>query len=159
MHKLSIYVETSVWSHAFAEDAPDLRRATLEFLEAARGGRHELFISEVVLEEMYRARPELSERLLAMVAEMRPEELDVDEAVVDLARSYAEGGAIPPAKVEDARHVAVAVVNEIDVLVSWNYQHLVNVNRRELFHHLSVTNGYYKPLHIVSHPEVPNARE
>lgn len=39
MHKLTIYVETSVWSHAFAEDAPDLRQATLDFFKAAREGR------------------------------------------------------------------------------------------------------------------------
>ncbi len=50
MRKLTIYVETSVWSHAFADDAPDSREATLEFLESARQGTYDLFVSEIVLE-------------------------------------------------------------------------------------------------------------
>ena len=41
-------------------------------------------------------------------------------------------------------------------LVSWNYRHLVNVRRREEFHQVSVMNGYYKPLQIVTPPEVSN---
>ena len=36
MHKLSVYVETSVWSQAFADDAPDIRKATERFLDEAR---------------------------------------------------------------------------------------------------------------------------
>jgi hypothetical protein len=48
MRKLSIYVETSVWSHAFADDAPDARDATLKFLDAARQDRYDLFVSEGV---------------------------------------------------------------------------------------------------------------
>ncbi len=43
-------VETSVWSHAFAEDAPELREATEQFLDEAQTGKYDLFVSEVVLE-------------------------------------------------------------------------------------------------------------
>jgi hypothetical protein len=53
----------------------------------------------------------------------------------------------------------VAVVSELDVLVSWNYRHLVNLRRREEFHQISVMNGYYKPLHIVTPPEVDDESE
>jgi hypothetical protein len=44
MHKPSIYVETSVWSYAFAEDAPESQKATLDFFAAARKEAFQLFI-------------------------------------------------------------------------------------------------------------------
>ena len=71
-----------------------------------------------------------------------------------LAQRFLELRAVPPSKIEDAQHVAVAVVNEPDVLVSWNYRHLVNVRRREAFEHISAIAGYYKPLHIATPLEV-----
>lgn len=76
-----------------------------------------------------------------------------------LAQEFLERGVVPPSKVEDAQHVAVAVASELDVLLSWNYRHLVNVRRREEFHQVSVMSGYYKPLQIVTPPEVENERQ
>jgi predicted nucleic acid-binding protein len=72
MHKLSVYVETSVWSQAFTEDAPDIRKATERFLDEAREGRYDLFVSDVVMEEILRASEETSERLRGLVAELDP---------------------------------------------------------------------------------------
>ena len=158
MHKLSVYVETSVWSHAFAEDAPQLREATEQFLDEARTGKYDLFISVVVFTEFARAKDELAVRLRSLVAELDPVVLDLNDEVDTLAQAFLEHGAVPPSKVEDAQHVAAAIVNDLDALVSWNYRHLVNIRRHEEFHRISVTNGYYKALQIVTPPEVPNER-
>lgn len=154
MHKPSIYVETSVWSYAFAEDAPESRMATLDFFDLARKGEYELFLSEVVLAELLRAPDELAKKLYGLVGEMKPANLELDEEADRLAQKFLQFGAAPPSKVEDAQHVAVAVVNELDMLVSWNYRHLVNVRKREAFQHISAMNGYFKPLHIVNPMEV-----
>jgi predicted nucleic acid-binding protein len=159
MPKLSIYVETSVWSHAFADDAPDSREATLKFLDAARQGKYDLFVSEVVFEEVLRAPTELAARLRELVQELAPVSLDFDEDSFRLAQEFLQHGVVSPSSIDDARHVAVAVVSELDVLVSWNYRHLVNVRRREKFHQISVMTGYYKPLHIVTPPEVDDESE
>ncbi len=159
MRKPSIYVETSVWSHAFATDAPDLHKATLEFFEAAREGAYELFVSDIVLEEISRAPDELASRLRELVDEIGPVLLEFDEDTARLAEEFMRLGAVPPSKVNDARHVATAVANELDTLVSWNYRHLVNVRRRETFRQISVMSGYYKPLHIVTPPEVEDEGE
>jgi hypothetical protein len=53
----------------------------------------------------------------------------------------------------DARHVAIATVGQVDVLVSWNYRHLVNRRRREAFNGVNAIMGY-RPIDIVSPPEV-----
>jgi len=154
MHKLSVYVETSVWSQAFGESAPDLRRATEQFFDEARDGRYDLFISDVVTDEIGRAPAEKAERLQGLVTELDPVFLELDEESLLLSQEFLRVGAVPPSKVDDARHVAVATTNNLDVLVSWNYRHLVNVRRRELFHDVAVANGYYRSLQIVTPPEV-----
>ena len=158
MRKLSVYVETSVWSHAFAEDAPQLRQETERFLDEAREGKYDLFVSPIVFMEVAKATEDLAVRLRGLIGELAPVVLDFDDAMDRLAQEYLEHGVVPPSKVEDAQHVAVAVASELDVLVSWNYRHLVNVRRREEFHQVSVMNGYYKPLQIVTPPEVDDER-
>jgi hypothetical protein len=159
MRKLSIYVETSVWSQAFAEDAPDIRKATEQFLAEARRGLYDLFISDVVMDEIEQAPQELAQRLRGLIAELAPALLELDEDSLQLSHEFLNSGAVPPSKVDDARHVAVALANDLDVLVSWNYRHLVNVRRREVFHQVGVTNGYYKPLQIVTPPEVSDVAQ
>jgi predicted nucleic acid-binding protein len=154
MHKLSVYVETSVWSQALAEDAPDMRAATELFLAAAKAAESNIFISVVVLREISRASNELAKKLRSLINEIAPVVLPFDDEMDQLAQAFLEHGVVPPSKVEDAQHVAVAVANELDVLVSWNYRHLVNVRRREEFHQVSVMKGFYKPLQIVTPPEV-----
>ena len=131
---------------------------TTEFLEWARAEGAELFLSAVVLDEIARAPEDLFRKLRDVIANVRPTVLPLDDEAERLATAYTTMGALPPAKTEDAQHVAIAVVNELDILVSWNYRHLVNVRRREAIQHISAMKGYYKPLHIVAPPEVPDAR-
>jgi hypothetical protein len=159
MRKLSIYIETSVWSQAFAEDAPEIRKATVEFIDEARKGIFDLFVSDVVMDEIKRAPENLADRLLGLVAELDPVLLKLDETALLLSQEFMNAGAVPPSKVDDARHVAIAMANDLDVLVSWNYKHLVNIKRRELFNHIGSMNGYYKSLQIVSPPEVSDVAQ
>ena len=159
MPALSIYVEPSVWSHAFAEDAPESKAATMEFFDRAAQGKYELFVSEIVLAEISRAPEELGTKLQGLLRKTGPVLLEFDQESDELAQQFLGLGAVPPAKIEDAQHVAVAVINELDILVSWNFRHLVNVRRREVFQHASAMSGYYKPLHIVTPPEVSDESE
>jgi predicted nucleic acid-binding protein len=159
MHKLSVYVETSVWSQALAEDAPDIRRATERFLDEAREGKYDLFVSDVVMNEIARASEETSQRLRGLVVEIDPIFLELNEESTSLSHEFLRVGAVPPSKVDDARHVAVALTNGMDALVSWNYRHLVNIRRRELFHQVAVANGYYRSLQIVTPPEVSDVAQ
>ena len=78
MPKPTIYVETSVWSHAFAEDAPDVSKATLEFLAAARKDTFELYVSDVVFEEFANSSDELANKLTHLVEEFPIISLECD---------------------------------------------------------------------------------
>ena len=69
---LSVYIETSVWSFAFADDSPDYTRDTLAFFDVCRAGRFEPLVSTVVLKEIARADDPVRTRLWLLVREMRP---------------------------------------------------------------------------------------
>ena len=76
------------------------------------------------------------------------------EEVTTLADAYIELGALPAKSYNDALHVALCSVHEIDVLLSWNYSHLANVNKERKILAVNQTNGYLYPLRIVTPLEV-----
>ncbi len=73
-----------------------------------------------------------------------------------LAEAYQRLGAIPLGHREDAMHVAICTVNEVDVLVSWNFKHLANVNRERQIVAVNASLGYVYPLRITTPLEVMN---
>jgi predicted nucleic acid-binding protein len=154
MALLAVYVETSVWSFAFAEDAPDYRADTLLFFDRCQAGALTPFVSWVVLDELDRAEPQLRERLTGLVRGVGPAVLDVSADAEKSAGAFLREHVVPGGKPEDARHVAVAFDHELDVLVSWNFRHIAGVRRADRFNAVAVLEGYYKPLRIVSPAEV-----
>jgi hypothetical protein len=79
--------------------------------------------------------------------------LDADQAAKTLAMKIIEGGGIPAEYPEDAIHVAIAAVNGIDVLITWNFAHLNNPFTRMLVRQL-VENAGYQCLEICSPDEL-----
>ncbi len=59
-------------------------------------------------------------------------------------------GVVPPKKLYDALHVAACVFHGVDYLVSWNYKHLANVNRESRINAVNLSNGYNKPIRIIT---------
>jgi hypothetical protein len=66
---------------------------------------------------------------------------DTEEAA-DLANAYLSRGIVGPGSHADALHVALATVGRVDVLVSWNFRHIVNLGRIRLFHSVNIGRGY-----------------
>ncbi len=154
MPKLRVYVETSVWSVAFADDAPNYQADTLAFFDRCRGGILDTYVSDIVLAEIARADEPLRTRLTGLVREVRPTLIGFSPPAGELADRFVREGVVPRSKPEDARHVASAFVEELDVLVSWNFRHIVNLRRSERFNAVAVLAGYLHPLRIVSPTEV-----
>jgi hypothetical protein len=151
MPKLRVYVETSVWSFAFADDAPDYRADTLAFFDRCRSGA---YVSDGVLEELSRADEPLRSELTRLVGNIQPALVETSPEARQLADVFVREGVVPASKPEDARHVAVAFTEELDVLVSWNFRHIANVRRSEKFNAVAVISGFHRPLRIVSPAEV-----
>ena len=154
MRKLKLYLETSVWNFYFADDAPEKRDITKEFFNNVRKGQYEIFISEVVLAEISKANESKKTQLLELIKEMSPQELNVNQEVIELSKKYISEGIIPELKVEDALHVAAAVVYEIDALISWNNRHIANLNKMEKINGINMREGYTKHIELVNPMEV-----
>lgn len=81
-------------------------------------------------------------------------ELAVNEEVERLAELYVESGAIPRTHWEDALHVALATINEMDLLLSWNFKHLSNIKKQVAVRLVNEQNNYFYPLMLTNPMEV-----
>jgi len=148
--KPRIYVDTSVLGGC--ED-DEFREASRCLLEAFEAGRLTLVLSEVTLRELESA----PERVRAGLRRVPPAHIDVlalSPEAEELAAAYIEDGAIGDRMRADALHIALATVARVDVLVSWNFKHIVNLRRIHAFNAVNLKRGY--PLLEIRTPrEVP----
>lgn len=128
---MKLYLETTVPNFLFADDAPEKQEVTRQFFEWLVISPDELYISELVLAELDRASPLVRGKLLQAVARLPVKTLPISDEAVGLGGRYVADGVIPARYRDDALHVALAVLNRLDVVVTWNMKHLANVRRIE----------------------------
>jgi hypothetical protein len=148
------YIETSVWGMVPAGQNRALRQPTLEFLQQCEVRTFLPCISDIVADEIRQAPEEIQERILQRLAEVNPAWLPLPPAVDALAQRFIDEGVLPPRRLDDARHVACALVNELELLVSWNYRHIANVRKSEMFNAVAVLAGLPGGLEIHTPLEV-----
>lgn len=160
MARLRLYLETSVLSFAVADDVPEGRRVTLELLEEVRRGKHEAYLSEIVLVELNRAREPKLSQLRTVLRGIPFGELAFDERARALAERYVQEGIIPRKYQEDAFHIAVASVHGLDAVISWNFKHIVKLKTKREVTGINLLLGYreielYSPWEVVETEEKP----
>lgn len=153
MKRLKLYLDTSIISAAIDEREPEKRKDTLYLIEEIVTGRHEAYISRISLIEINRAAKDISIKLLGVVKDINPEELEIDKATEVLAGKYISEGVIPGKYENDAVHIAVASVNSLDVVVSWNFEHMVKHKTRVEVTGINTFMGY-NPIDICTPKEV-----
>lgn len=148
--KITVYLETSVISVLFDKRVPEMQHLTQVFFEHIE--EFDAYVSEVVLAEVAKTRDEkLRDRLLTLCASFSI--LPIDEESRLLANEYMKYKAIPEDYPEDALHIAIATVNGIDYLLSWNFEHLVKIKTRKIVSMVNVSLSY-PPLEIVTPAEM-----
>jgi len=152
--KLKIYLDTSVINFLFADDAPEKKQATVEFFDQyVKLEIYEVYISDIVIAEIQETKNETKRKKLLQVLNKYPIEYVQFQNTSDiefLASTYIEKGIIPQQKQVDAIHVATATVNEMDVLLSWNYKHLANIFRERRIIAENVIHNYWHNLRILT---------
>ena len=138
MRALIIYADSSVVGGC--ED-PGFAADTLPLWERFVEGRHRLVLSEVTLRELLGAPQRVRAHVRRVPREHQVVLPDSDEAS-ELGAAYAERGILGPGSRTDALHVALATVARVDVLVSWNFRHIVNLGRIRLFNAVNIERGY-----------------
>lgn len=149
-----VYIETSVWGMVAPGQSPSLQEPTLEFLGQCEARKHEPFISAVVADELRQAAPDIQCATIAKLGAVNPRILELSPEIEALAGRFLRDGVLPPRRLDDARHVACALVHEIDLLVSWNYRHIANVRKAESFNAIAILAGFRAHLEIHTPMEV-----
>ena len=80
--------------------------------------------------------------------------LTLDKASDDLAKVYLREKIIPPKKLEDIHHIAIATCNQMDILLSWNFKHLSNIQKQITVKITNEKEGYFYPLILTNPMEV-----
>ncbi len=124
----SVYLETTFISYLAARPSRDLlvaahQQATQDWW-TDRHSEFECFVSQVVLDEASVGDAIEVEKRLAVLGDLPV--LEITQEVESLSQAILSSGVIPPRAVRDAAHIAVATVNEIDYLLTWNCKHLAN---------------------------------
>ena len=136
MKALKVYIENSVIGGYFDDD---FKETTQKLFEKFRNGVYKPVISSHVIAELENGAPEHVKENLKTI---NYEEFIVNDEMIKLAEKYIEQKIVSENFYGDALHIAIATVVGVDVLVSWNFRHIVNLNRIRLFNSVNLREGY-----------------
>jgi len=136
--KARIYVDASVLGGC--ED-DEFAVHSIRLMETFIRGDFVLVLSTLTVQELAAA-PAAVRRHLASVPEKHIETLQLDAEAKELAEAYISEGVIMARMRADAQHIAIATVARVDVLVSWNFKHIVNLHRIHGYNSVNLRRGY-----------------
>ena len=149
MKRLRVYADTSVFGGCFDDEfAEDSRRLLAEI----RAGRFLLVLSATTLRELHRA-PRHVRQVTADLPKESLETIALSEEIERLRDAYVNAGVVGAPSLLDAEHVACASVAGVDMIISWNFRHIVHYEKIRGYHAVNLLHGYH-PIPIHSPREV-----
>jgi hypothetical protein len=151
--KPKVYIETTVVSYLTARPSRDLiiaahQQLTQEWWENRRLD-FDLYASQLVIQESSAGDALMAQKRLEILNEIPL--IDVNREAIFLSRTLIERGPIPEKAAVDALHIAVATVNGIDYLLTWNCKHIANAEMQAAVAKICRGAGYEPP--IICTPE------
>ncbi|MDR1065149.1 MAG: PIN domain nuclease [Oscillospiraceae bacterium] len=144
-----IYLDTSVISHLDAQDTPEKMTDTLKLWKDIKAAKYDVYISDLTIAELDRCpEPKRSEMLSALL-DIEYTEIAQDGRSKQLSLLYFEVGGLPPKSKADAEHIAIASVNDCDIILSWNFKHIVNLRAMTAVEDVNIKKRY-KNIRILS---------
>lgn len=124
MRKPKIYLETTIFNYYFDADR-DAHADTVKLFKEIKSGKYEAYTSIYVTNELIEAEEPKRSNMLALITEYNITVLPASEEARNLADIYVSEGIIPQKYRTDGVHIAVTTVNDLDMIVSMNFQHIV----------------------------------
>lgn len=149
--KQKIYIDTFVIGGCLDDEFKDTSRALIERFQS---GEAIAVVSELTQLELQRAPKDVRD-ILDGISENYIEHVDLTREASELANKCVSDRIISAKYLVDAQHIAIATVERVDVLVSWNFRHIVNLQRIRNFNGVNLKMGY-PMLEIRSPREVLN---
>jgi len=150
---MKVYADTSVFGGVFDEE---FARDSRQFFEDVLTGKFSLVTSALVEEEIESA-PEFVKAHFMRFAS-KSELAEINQEALELRDAYLSAGIVTPKSTDDATHVALATVSQCEIIVSWNFKHIVHFQKIPKYNAINVLHGYrpiniYSPLEVISYDE------
>jgi len=140
--KIRLYLDTSIPS-AYYDTSKPLRQLITQKWFENDARLYELYISVITIEEIEKVKNEVKKNNISeLIVNYDMKILEQSEKAKKLAFEYMNKGAIPKSETEDAYHIAIAVINDIDALASWNFKHIVSINPIRKIHEINRKQNY-----------------
>ncbi|MDP1675743.1 MAG: type II toxin-antitoxin system VapC family toxin [Bacteroidota bacterium] len=149
MEKPRVYIDTSVFGGCFE---PEFEIWSNGLMDDFKNGIYSPVVSQVVANEISKA-PSFVKAKYAELSIYNLEILPLTNEVYSLAETYKLKQILSPKYFEDLLHIAIATINNIDILVSWNFKHIVHFEKIKLFNAVNLELSY-KTINIFSPREV-----
>ncbi len=133
-----IYIDTSVVGGYFDEE---FKEATIMLFDRLVRNEIIFVISDLLDLELINA-PEHVKNHLLQFSNDKFERVELTEEAVKLAATYVSEKVVGKTSLEDCRHIALATINKVDVLASWNFKHIVNLDRIKGYNSVNMRLGF-----------------
>ncbi|MBI5674560.1 MAG: PIN domain-containing protein [Nitrospirae bacterium] len=156
MKRNNIYLDTSVLNFFFEKRDIEKENSTKDLFMEIKQGKFAAHISELVLREIGAAPAARKRSLLSLIKTYPIEILQVTEESLALADQYLAQGIFPIKYRDDALHIAAAVVHKMDIVISWNMEHMVKLKTRREVKAVNILEGYNEmeictPLEVIDY--------
>jgi predicted nucleic acid-binding protein len=153
MRKPKIYLETTVFNYYFDADR-DGHADTVQLFKEIQAGRYEPYTSLYVLDELQETKDDRKRSsMIALIGEYNVMVIPGDNEAQRLAEVYVNTGIMPATKSYDSLHIAIATINDLDYIFSFNFQHINRIKTKTMTSAINLGEGY-KPITIATPGEV-----
>lgn len=143
------YFDTSVFGGVFDIE---FEEASMQLFEKVRLGQVVCVYSDLTEGELSEA-PEKVKVFFKGLPKKNLEIIQVSDEAITLAKSYVEENVVGKTSFDDCVHIALATIHKVDILLSWNFKHIVNVYRIRGYNSVNLRLGYLQ-LEIRSPKEI-----
>lgn len=133
-----IYIDTSIVGGYFDDE---FREVTIMLFQRLENREIRFVVSDLLDIELINAPAHVRELLFKYPKDFF-ERVELTEEAVKLADKYIEEKVVGKTSIEDCRHIALATIHKVDVLASWNFKHIVNLDKIKGYNSVNLKLGY-----------------
>lgn len=133
-----IYTDTSVFGGYFDDE---FSFDSIKFFDRVKNGELTIIISDLLEAELLRA-PEFIKELLTSIPERQIEKVRLSAEAIELADKYIDAKVVGKTSRGDCQLIAIATICKADILVSWNFKHIVNLDKIRGYNGINYQSGY-----------------
>ncbi|MCZ8046049.1 MAG: type II toxin-antitoxin system VapC family toxin [Microcystis aeruginosa K13-05] len=138
MKKLRVYIDTSVIAGCLDDE---FSLESNQLMEAIKQEKFILLMSDIIVSELINASQSVKDILLS-IPQRVIEVVKITAEVLQLRDAYINEGVVTSKSINDATHVAAATIARAAAIISWNFKHIVRLDKMKGYNQINLLNGY-----------------